>query len=98
MLDVEGAARHLGYDDEDILAAVEAAAACGDGGAERLLWRLLDDEERSGGLGVMSRLVAARYAQTRGDPPGADAAVQARSAAAITGRGTRTRLTRVGTR
>jgi len=65
----------LGMSIDELLEGVEAAAAGGARGAGRLLALLLEEEGRTGGLSVISRLSAARYLRTpSGEFP--DAAVK----------------------
>jgi len=52
---------------EELLAAVEAAAARERPGAEALLDVLLREEAETGGLGVVSRLCAKRFVNVGGD-------------------------------
>lgn len=54
---------------DDVLAAVEAAAARGDRGAARTLDVLLAEEAETGELGVISRLFARRYVNDEGEAP-----------------------------
>ena len=46
---------------EDLLAIVEAAAARGQPGADQALQRLLEEEQRTGDLGVISRLSVKKF-------------------------------------
>ncbi len=73
---------------DELLEAVEAAAAGGAIGAGRLLPLLLEEEGRTGALSVIARLCAARYLRTREFP---DAAVKGQTAVffAATDRGVR---------
>jgi hypothetical protein len=50
---------------EEVLERVEAAAALGDDRAERLLRALIEEEHRTGGLSVISRLTAKPYIPTK---------------------------------
>jgi len=50
---------------EELLAAVEAAAAREETGAEALLYLLLREEAATGTLGVISRLCAKRFVNDR---------------------------------
>ena len=46
---------------EELLAIVEAAAAGGQTGAEWALQRLLEEEQATGGLGVIARLSVKKF-------------------------------------
>ena len=72
--------RLLDWPAEDVLAAVEAAAAEGDDGADWLLSWLLEEEAETGSLSVIGRLAAGRYIDVRwglAEPPRAGALTRA---------------------
>jgi hypothetical protein len=55
---------------EDVLEAVEAAAAAGTAGAEPTLAALLEEEAETGGLCAIARLAARRYTTDQWRPDG----------------------------